>query len=148
MKGGDFLLEHPSASDLRQINPTTCAFLGDGVYELLVREEMIRRHTSLSAGKLHNFTVEMVCAKAQAKAFETIESLLTEEECAAYRRGRNTTSVAPPRHTEAADYRTATGLEALFGWLYLSGQTERIRALFDAILRAEKPNGNEAGEER
>jgi len=128
------LFENAFAPDLRRVNPVTFAFLGDSVYELLAREEMIRRHTSLSPGKLHRLTVELVCATAQARAFEAIEPLLTEEERAVCRRGRNTTAVTPPKHTDAADYRAATGLEALFGWLYLNGETQRIRLLFDTIL--------------
>lgn len=121
-------------SEIHRMNPATLAFIGDGVYELLVREEILRRYTSLPARKLHAFTVRYVCATAQAAAYAVLEPLLTEEEAAVFRRGRNATGVTPPKHTDAADYRTATGVEALFGWLYLSGEEERLRTLFSAIF--------------
>lgn len=135
------MLENTCETDLRLINPVTFAFLGDSVYEILVREEIVRRYTSLSAGKLHAFTVKLVCATAQVRAYHAIESLLTEEEAQMFRRGRNTTAVTPPRHTDAADYRIATGVEALFGWLYLAGKTERLRELFSAVLHEEEISG-------
>lgn len=131
------MLESSLETDLRLVNPLTFAFLGDGVYEMLVREEIIRRYTSLSAGKLHRYTVQMVCAGAQFAAFATISPLLSEEELGMFKRGRNSTGVTPPKGASAAEYRTATGLETLFGWLYLKGETERIRTLFAAILAAE-----------
>jgi ribonuclease-3 family protein len=123
---------------LHRMNPATLAFVGDSVYELLVRREIVRRYTSLPAVKLHNFTVKMVRATAQAAAYRTIEPLLSEEEANIFRRGRNASNVTPPKHTQAADYRTATGLEALFGWLFLNGENERIAILFDAILQNEE----------
>lgn len=131
------MLECSKEPDLRLINPTTLAFVGDSVYEILVREEIVRKYTSLSAGKLHNFTVRMVCATAQVKAFHAIENMLTEVEITAFKRGRNASGVTPPKHTDASDYRIATGFEALFGWLYLSGKTERIRELFAVILESD-----------
>ena len=120
--------------DLRLINPLTLAFVGDGVYEMLVREEIVCRHTSLSANKLHQHAVTWVRASAQARGYTIIAPMLTEAEQAIFKRGRNSSGVTPPRHTSAADYRTATGLEALFGWLYLSGDHIRIRQLFNMIL--------------
>lgn len=128
------MLNSENMPDLRLINPLTFAFVGDGVYEMLVREEIVRRHTSLSANKLHTLAVELVRATAQARGFAVIEPALTEAERGIFKRGRNANGVTPPRHTSAADYRTATGLEALFGWLYLDGNQERLRALFKMIL--------------
>ncbi len=132
-------------ADPRLVNPVTCAFLGDSVYELLVREEIICRHTSLPPGKLHNLAVRMVCATAQAQAFHDIEQLLTDEEMTAYRRGRNLSSVTPPKHTDAFVYRTATGFEAMLGELHLRGRDDRIRELFDEILRAADERAQETG---
>lgn len=120
--------------DLRLINPLTFAFVGDGVYEMLAREEIVRRHTSLSAKKLHAMTVELVRATAQCRGFEIIERELTEEETAIFKRGRNSSGVTAPKHTAVFQYRIATGVEALFGWLYLSGNIARIRELFQMIL--------------
>ena len=123
--------------DMRLINPLTLAFVGDGVYEMLVREEIVRRHTSLSAKKLHALTVEMVRATAQCRGYELIAPHLTEEETGIFKRGRNSNGITAPKHTSVAQYRVATGLEALFGWLYLSGESERIRELFQIILDGE-----------
>ncbi len=120
--------------DLRLINPLTLAFVGDGVYEMLAREQVVRKFTSLSAKKLHALTVEMVCASAQCRGFEKIEPLLTEQEMNVFKRGRNASGVTAPKHTHVSVYRVATGVEALFGWLYLSGESERIRELFEIIL--------------
>ena len=120
--------------DLRQVNPLTLAFIGDGVYELMVREEIVKKYQSLSAGRLHKLTVQMVKASAQDKAYCSIKHLLSETELSIYKRGRNANGVSPPRGSNAAQYRSATGLEALFGWLHLSCEGERIRYLFNAIL--------------
>ena len=120
--------------DLRLINPLTLAFVGDGVYEMLAREQVVRKFTSLSAKKLHSLTVELVRASAQCEGFEKIEPMLNEQEMGIFKRGRNASGVTAPKHTHISVYRTATGVEALFGWLYLSGQSERIRELFDIIL--------------
>ena len=124
--------------DMRLINPLTLAFVGDGVYEMLVREEIVRRHISLSAKKLHALTVEMVRATAQCRGYELIAPHLTEEETSIFKRGRNSNGITAPKHTSVAQYRVATGLEALFGWLYLSGESERIRELFQIILDGEE----------
>ena len=120
--------------DLRLINPLTLAFVGDCVYEMLAREQVVREHTSLSAKKLHALTVEMVRATAQSHGFEIIEPVLTEQELNIFKRGRNAGGVTAPKHTSTAQYRTATGVEALFGWLYLSGEQKRIKELFLMIL--------------
>ena len=124
--------------DMRLINPLTLAFVGDGVYEMLVREEIVRRYTSLSAKKLHALTVEMVRATAQCRGYELIAPHLTEDETSIFKRGRNSSGITAPKHTSVAQYRVATGLEALFGWLYLSGKSERIRELFQIILDGEE----------
>ncbi|MEG1774520.1 MAG: ribonuclease III domain-containing protein [Oscillospiraceae bacterium] len=116
------------------LNPLTLAFVGDGVYELLVRERIIAAHGSLSAGKLHTLAVGMVRAPAQAAAYRTVESALTEQEQTVYRRGRNANGVTVPKSASTAEYRSATGMETLFGWLHLTGQADRIRTLFSIIL--------------
>lgn len=124
--------------DLRLINPLTLAFVGDGVYEMLAREEIVRRYTSLSAKKLHALTVELVRATAQCRGYDVIAAHLTEEEISIFKRGRNSSGITAPKHTSVAQYRVATGVEALFGWLYLSGESERIRELFQMILDGEE----------
>ena len=131
------MLETKHEADLRQTNPLTLAFLGDGVYELLAREEIVRRYTSLSAGRLHERAVELVRASSQAEAYKRIVPELDEQEREIYRRGRNASGVTVPKSASPAEYRSATGLETLFGWLYLTGKTERIHQLFSRILSGE-----------
>ena len=115
------------------LSPLALAFLGDGVYELLAREFLLSRGNA-PAGRLHEKTVELVSAAAQSAAYELLEPLLTDEESAVYRRGRNAHSAHCPKHTEPAVYRRATGVEALFGWLYLTGKVARANELFKVIL--------------
>ena len=109
------------------------AHLGDGVYELMVRSWLIL-HGKARAKDLHKATVQYVAAPAQAERFERIRSLLTEEESGVFRRGRNTDPHSVPKAASRAQYQTATGLEALFGWLYLQGRTERLNELFLKLM--------------
>ena len=88
-------------------------------------------------GALHRRAVRLVCAKAQAGAFARVEPMLTEAELAAARRARNT-KLSPPRHADPADYQKATALEALLGYLYVTGQSERLHALLEAALPPEE----------
>ena len=118
----------------RQMSAATLAFLGDAVYELLARQKLAV--TTIPAGKLHRMAIGMVCAGAQSQAYEVLEPLLTEEEAAALKRGRNLNSVKPPKNGNVRDYRRATGLESLFGYLYVQGRLERINELFLAIETA------------
>ena len=105
------------------------AYLGDSVLELCTR----RRLCSLGiadAGKLNSMALEYVRASSQARAMDNIEPILTEEESDIFRRGRNH-SASVPKSASVKDYRRATGMEALFGWLYTKDRTERINELFD-----------------
>ena len=119
--------------DAKMYNPVSLAFLGDGVYELLVRRKLLAEHGSLSANKLHKLCVAHVKAAAQSEAFLRIQPLLTEEEQSIFLRGRNANNVSVPKSATPQDYRRATGLEALFGFLYLSGRSERIEELFSIL---------------
>lgn len=114
--------------DLHTISPLTLAFLGDGVYGLLVREYLVAQGNR-PAGELHRASVELVRAETQAAAIKRMLPLLTEEEAAVFKRGRNA-------HTSrsGSDYHHATGLEALFGYLYLKGDTDRLQTLFAAAM--------------
>lgn len=121
-----------SPQEVNRISMLGLAHVGDGVYELLTRTELCRRgHTGVQ--ELHRLTVARVRAEAQAQAAEKLLPLLDEEELALYRRGRNTHVNSVPHNAQVADYHAATGLEALFGWLYLQGRMERIDQLFSAI---------------
>ena len=109
------------------------AHLGDGVFEVMVRSWLILRGKA-KAKDLHRATVRYVAAPAQAAAVERLLPLLTQEEADVYRRGRNTAPHSVPRAASRGEYQAATGLEALFGWLYLQGRTERLNELFEVIM--------------
>ncbi len=116
-------------SRARMLNPLQLAYIGDGVWELLVRTRII--YKGRSARHVHKDAVACVNARAQSEAFRRIESLLTEEEADIARRGRNAHAHhAAPKNQDAADYRAATALEALIGYLYLTAQEERLLTLF------------------
>ncbi len=116
-------------------SPLALAFLGDAVYELMVREHLSRLG-NMPAHTLHIKAVRMVRASAQAKAVQLIAPELTEEETAMYKRGRNANSTTVPKNADPCEYRAATGLETLFGFLYLKEQHERISVLFEKIWNA------------
>ncbi len=115
----------------KQLSPLALAFLGDAVFELYVREKLLLQGNA-PAQQLHRKAVGYVCARAQSKAVEEIAGLLSPDEESVYRRGRNAHS-RPPKNADVADYRRATGLEALFGYLHLCGETDRARDLFQVI---------------
>ena len=112
------------------------AHLGDGVFEVMVRAWLIL-HGKAKSRDLHRATVRYVAAPAQAAAVERLLPLLTPEEADVYRRGRNTAPHSVPKAASRAQYQAATGLEALFGWLYLQGRTERLNELFEVIMAEE-----------
>ena len=122
-----------SQREVNQMNMLALAHVGDAVYELLVRS-MLCNAKNAPVMQLHRLTVKKVCAEAQAAAAEKLLPRLTEEELAVYKRGRNTKVNSAPHHAEIAQYHAATGLEALFGWLYLQGKTARIGELFTAVM--------------
>ena len=109
------------------------AHIGDSVYELLVRSWLVTAGTQTNK-RLHAATVEYVSAAAQARAMETLLPHLTEAEQAVYRRGRNTHVHSIPKNADVGAYHAATGLECLFGWLYLNGARQRINELFALII--------------
>ena len=109
------------------------AHIGDSVFELLCRSYLCARGGK-NVGNLHRDTIAMVKATAQAEFVDRLLPLLTEEEMAYYRRGKNAHVHAVPKSATAAEYAKATGLEALFGALYLAGQTQRINELFKAVM--------------
>lgn len=128
-------MEPLTQAQARQYSPLALAFLGDSVYEILVLEYLVRE-ANRPAAKLHEQKIQLVCAAFQAQAIDRLIPLLTEEETAVYKRGRNANNTVP-RHTSAQDYHKATGLEALFGYLHLLGEQARLEELFAAIFPAE-----------
>ena len=126
-----------SLPDPRELNPLQMAYLGDTLHDLYVRSMLVSR--KMSVGAMHKQAVRMVSAAAQARMLEAIEPELTEQEADVTRRGRNAQAKhAAPKHADPADYAHATGLEALWGYLYVTKQTDRLDTLIRlAILRTE-----------
>jgi len=123
-----------SEGEARQYSPLTLAYLGDGVYELMVREKLVLQNNRPN-GQLHREALRFVSATGQSNGLEAILPLLNETEEAIFKRGRNSDAVAH-RNTDVIQYKRATGLETLFGYLYLTGATERMEELFEALFRA------------
>ena len=115
----------------QQLSPTTLAFMGDGVFSLLVREKLCAFDRPL--GELHSRSVKLVNATAQAKAFKMIEPFLTETEISVFKRGRNAHTHHVPKNADLADYHSATGFEAMIGYVYLKGDIKRLREIFELI---------------
>lgn len=111
--------------DIRTYSPLTLAYIGDAIYDLVIRTIVVERG-NMSANNLHKKTVAYVNARVQAKMIDALESELTEEEAAVYHRGRNAKSYTAAKNASVIEYRKATGLEALCGYLYLQGQQERM----------------------
>ncbi len=119
--------------DPRELNPLQMAYIGDTVHDLFVRSRLLMRPASV--GKMHKQAVRMVSAAAQARMLEAIEPELTKEEADIARRGRNAQAKhAAPKNADPADYAHATGLEALWGYLYITGETQRLCQLVDMAL--------------
>ena len=120
-------------SEIDAISNLGLAHIGDAVFELLCRSYLCARGGK-NVGNLHRDTIAMVKATAQAEFVDKLLPLLTEEETAYYRRGKNAHVHAVPKSATAAEYAKATGLEALFGALYLAGKTDRLNQLFRAVM--------------
>ena len=114
--------------DIRAYSPLTLAYIGDAIYDLIIRTIVVER-ANRPANKLHKTVVRYVNAGTQAQMIMALEEELTEEEKAVYHRGRNAKSYTSAKNASIADYRKATGLEALFGYLYLQGEMDRLLML-------------------
>lgn len=125
-------MEVMSIQEARSLSPLTLAFYGDSVYEVYVRQKIVL-NGSTSSAKLHKMAVGKVNAGYQSYAISLIEKILTEEEMNIYKRGRNANGNHVPRSSNPRDYRRATGLEALFGYLHLIGASDRLSELFEII---------------
>lgn len=120
--------------DPLQYSPLVLAYIGDAVYEEYTRERLLSQNPDMPAHKLHVENVKYVKAHAQSKSAIALEDMLTEEEAAVFKRGRNAKSATNPKNADVLEYRRATGLEALFGYLRLSGRTERLGTLMAAAF--------------
>ena len=133
--------------DIRTISPVSLAYVGDGIYDLIVRTIMIEEHNA-KAGALHRLTTRYVKADAQAKMMEILEPILTEEENAIYHRGRNCKSGKSAKNASHGAYRKATGFEAVMGYLYMMGQTDRLLELVKLAIDNYTPDEREGTEAR
>ena len=125
-----------SEAQANSLSMLALAHVGDAVYELLVRC-MLAAEGPAAMHDLHKKTVSYVCAEAQAAAAKKLVPQLNEAEMAVFKRGRNSRVHGIPSHANPGEYHSATGLEALFGWLYLQGKTDRVQTLFDALMEGE-----------
>ncbi len=117
---------------INQYSALSLAYLGDCIYEIYVRSFLLSK-TDQKVNELHKKATKFVCAGAQAEFYYRIEGMLTEEEIAVFHRGRNTKS-HPPKNAQVSDYRIATGVETLIGYLYLQNKGERISELMEKLF--------------
>ena len=108
------------------LSPLVLAYIGDGVYELFVRNKLILEHPQTPPSKLHKLSSACVKAHSQSNSMKVIEPILNEKELSVYKRGRNAKSQTVPKNADVTDYRRATGFEALIGYLYLEKEIERL----------------------
>ena len=130
----DLRMKEFSKDEARLLNPLQLALIGDGVFEVFIRNHILTQNTALSANKIHIKAISYVKAKSQSCIMHEIEELITEEEEAVYKRGRNAKSPTVPKNADVRDYRMATGFEALVGYLYLSGNKERLEFIFNKSI--------------
>lgn len=109
-----------------EYSPLVLAYIGDAVYEVYTRERILSENPDMPAHKLHKENIRYVKAHAQSQSVQAVENMLTEEETAVFKRGRNAKSQTNPKNADVLEYRRATGLEALFGYLHLYGRQERL----------------------
>ena len=119
--------------DIRSYSPLTLAYIGDCIYEIIIRTVVVERGNK-SPQSLHKTVTKYVKAETQCELFQVLQDELTEEEMAVMRRGRNAKSFTTAKNASVGDYRKASGLESLFGYLYLTGQTERAVSLLKSGL--------------
>ena len=131
--------------NIESYSPLTLAYIGDCVYDLIIKT-MVISEGNKQVKKLHQETSKVVQASAQSEMMRVIQEVLTEEEHAVYRRGRNAKSVSPAKNQSLTDYRRATGFEALMGWLYLQNDCKRMIDLIKIGLEhlEEKTEGEQA----
>lgn len=127
----DLRIKEFTKEEARRLNPLQLALIGDGVFEIYIRNYILSSNIELSAHKIHVKAIGYVKAKSQSIIIHNLESELTEDELYIYKRGRNTKSNTIPKNAEVIDYRNATGFEALIGYLYLSGDKQRLKYLLE-----------------
>lgn len=118
----------------KQLSPLVLAFIGDSIYDLMIKTYVLDRRGNMPVNKMNHITSALVKAETQSKMVGLIEPMLSDEEEAVYKRGRNAKSYTTAKNATVGDYRRATGLEALLGYLYLEEQYERLSELVKAAL--------------
>ncbi|MCX7614736.1 MAG: ribonuclease III [Clostridiales bacterium] len=131
----DFLKPKLSMDAIKGFSALGLAYIGDGAFELMARTYLAANGDVTSYG-MHKNAIDIVRAGAQANAARFIKAVLTDEELSVFMRGRNAKPKTLPKHADRADYAYATALEALFGWLFLNGKTERMNELFRLVIEA------------
>ncbi|HKM21543.1 MAG TPA: ribonuclease III domain-containing protein [Lachnospiraceae bacterium] len=126
-------------ADINAYSPLTLAYIGDSIYDLVIKTIVVER-ANCAANKLHQQASALVKAQTQAQMADFLQDYMTEEEQAIYKRGRNAKSYTTAKNASVADYRKATGLEAVFGYLYLKGQSERVVDLVKTGLHNAETN--------
>ncbi len=129
----DFKFENANP---RLAAPLTLAYIGDAVWEIYVRSRIIDEHADMPVNKLNRHVVKFVKAEGQCNAIHAIEEQLTEDELSTYKRGRNAKSYTTAKNASLRDYRHATGFEALLGYVYLTGDKERLNELMESAYKA------------
>ncbi|WP_106060825.1 Mini-ribonuclease 3 [Clostridium vincentii] len=130
----DLRIREFTIDEVKMLNPLQLALIGDGVYEMFIRNYVLSCNINLSAHKMHVAAIGFVKAKSQSIIMHVLEQKLTEEEEYIYKRGRNAKSATVPKNADVRDYRMATGLEALIGYLYLVGNKERLHYILNASI--------------
>jgi len=138
----DLRIREFTETEAKLLNPLQLALIGDGVYEVFIRNYILSKNTSLNANKMHVKAIGYVKAKSQSIIMYELEKLLNEDELAVFKRGRNAKSPTVPKNADVRDYRMATGFEALVGYLYLSGNTERLQFILSKSIEVIKWKGN------
>lgn len=133
----DFFKSKFSVTEAMQLNPLVLAFVGDAVYEMFIRVYLVDNNRYMSAHKLHIGAVSFVKAHAQSEFMKKIEDMLSEQECSVFKRGRNAKSGTVPKNANVQEYRMATGFEALIGFLYVTGELDRLNEVLNIIVSEE-----------
>lgn len=123
--------------EAKNLNPLVLAFVGDAIYEVFIRAYIVNENRNMHVHKLHVKAVSFVKAHAQSEFIKELLEDLNEEEISIYKRGRNAKSGTVPKNADLCEYRAATGFEALFGYLYLTEQNDRINFFIDKIIKIE-----------
>lgn len=124
--------------EAKLLAPLVLAYIGDAVYEVYVRNRIIKEHPDMPVHKLHKAAIKYVRAHGQSEAMTVLEEELSDEELSVYKRGRNTKSATVPKNADVTEYRRATGFEALIGFLYKAEHSERLEELMEKAFNTLK----------